>query len=179
MPEFIKSSVVLGAVMAICRTVVNSYDNSRLKIAVSVAVKVCASSCTYNIIKKYINKKPYFLYSGIYKLERRIVRLIDKMMDVLNGFFAKMINNSIIFTELKMIPEIESRDKLSMVAIILMSICIGFMTGKIAMGQSSTEMLVSVWAVFIMGGILAVCGNCRQIIKNSLIYRFFNWLVKM
>ena len=179
MPEFIKSSVILGIVISLWRTVVNSYDNSRLKIAVSAAAKVCVNSVTCNIIKKYINKKPYFLYSGVYKLGRGIVRLIDKMMDVLNGFFAGLLNNSIIFTELKMIPEIESRDKLSMVAITLMSICIGFMTGKIVMGQSSTEMLVSVWAVFIMGGILAVCGNCRQIIKNSLIYRFFNWLVKM
>ena len=179
MPEFIKSSAVLCTVIALWKAVVNSYDNSRLKNAVSAAVRICVNSTICNIIRRYIDKKPYFLYSGVYKLGRKAVGKIDKIMDKLHSFFAGLLNNSVIFTEANMIPHMDSKEKLYMLAIMLMSICIGFMTGKIVMGQSSPEMLVSVWAVFIMGGILAVCGNCRQTIKNSLIYRFFNWLVKM
>lgn len=179
MPNFLKGSVLIAFLTSVFNAFNISYKNSKLCRAVNKIGYVWTQSSTQKTISHYINKKPYFINSITYRVIRAVVRGVDKLMGAINRTFTTWLNNSGVCYELKEVGELDSKIKTGMLALFILSVCVGFLTGKIALGENSTQMLVSVWCVFLFGVVLLGVSKYREIIKNSLICRVFKWLVKM
>ena len=94
MPLFIKESFIYKLFE---KLLIIPYNNSLLKKNLQKITDCFKNSFLYKRVEKYLDKKPYFLNSVYYKLIRKLVNKIDKLMDFLHKTIKKCLLGSSTF----------------------------------------------------------------------------------
>lgn len=109
MPLFIKNSIIYKLFYFI---LIKPYNNSLLKRFLCKMVFCFKQSFVYKSSERYIDKEPYFLNSLIYKFFRKIVSLIDKIMDFLHDLIKKCLIFSGLNKNYKNIKAMKRKNKI-------------------------------------------------------------------
>ena len=109
MPLFIKNSIIYKLFYCLF---INPYNNSILKRFLDKTIFCFKQSFLYKAIQRYIHKEPYFLNSIFYKSFRKIVGLIDKIMDYLHDLIKRCIVFSSLNSDYKNIKAMDRKNKI-------------------------------------------------------------------
>ena len=159
MPLFIKNSIIYRL---FDKFILNPYNNSVLKKNLGKIVNCFKQSAIYKNIERYLDKKPYFLNSLSYKFIRKIVKLLDKLMDFLNKTIKKWLLGSIKYS---------SKEK----NLLLLSILIG----SFNVFYTLAGIILNTVNLYVSYGILAITlilflfSKNTDCFKQSFIYKIF------
>lgn len=178
MPRFVQGSVFGRFVYAICIMLINAYDNSKFKVAMDVKNRYKEDSIIHSILSRYINKKPFFKHSLLYRFLLFIFSIVDKIAGFLNKVISSVIINSAISKAWFKFIAIEAGNRAYLFGILLMSIPIGSVLSMILFDCVSIINMALSWIIFFAGMFIAFCSLNRQGFKNSFVTRTLNKIIE-
>ena len=170
MPSFITESIFYKGVY---KFFINPYEKSFLKTIVNKFSLYFKQSFIYKCSVKYINKSPYFLNSFSYKVFRKFIAFIDKIMDIIHNFFAKLITESEVYKEANNIKKKEFNKKLLIVCILISALNLGYLIGGITFNTTKPFIVNTLLILCIALYIFSLNSNYY---KQSFIYKFIKYL---
>ncbi|WP_317367186.1 hypothetical protein [uncultured Tyzzerella sp.] len=167
MPLFIKDSIIYRLFDKI---IIKSYSNSLFKKFVYKILNCFKQSFLYKKVKNYLNKKPYFLNSLIYKFIRKIVKIIDKIMDFLYNIIKKCLLGSKAFLNLRDIKNDIKGKTLTVLWILIGSFNISYTIVSIFINRFNIYVSLGLLALAFVLFLFSESTNC---FKQSFIYKIF------
>lgn len=167
MPLFIKQSFIYKAFEKI---IIKPYKNSLLKNFIQKLLMCFKNSFIFKRTEKYLNKQPYFLNSGLYKLFRIFLSKLDLFMNFLNRIFTNMFGGSSFCNGIYSIKKDTKSKKL-----LLLSLLIGFFNFfYILIGAilNTTNLKISS-SLLALTFILYLFSQSENCFKESFIYKIF------
>lgn len=179
MPYFIKSSFFISIFIKLIHRVIFYYGQSKLRKFVDRLKIIFSESKTVKTITVYFHKKPYFLNSISYKIVVSIVSFMSKIADFIHKIFADIINTSETKNNADYFKNSSIDFKIKIVGMFISVIPIGYMLGKLILKQVYLNEIVLAWGTLLIGFIITFIGKNIYVLKNSIIFGFFNYLVKL
>lgn len=167
MPLFIKDSIIYKIIYCI---LIKPYNNSLLKKFLEKTLNCFKESFIYKRVEGYLNKKPYFLNSIVYKFIRKIVKLIDRLMDFLHKIIKKMLLGSVSFSEICSIKDIDNQEKLLILSILIGTFNVAYTVAGIIF--DTINLYVS-YGLLVITLILFLFSKSKNCFKQSFIYKIF------
>ncbi|WP_250277924.1 hypothetical protein [[Clostridium] colinum] len=167
MPLFIKKSFIYTL---LDKTLINPYNTSLLKKVLGKISNCFKQSFIYKSIQKYLDKKPYFLNSIIYKFIRKIIKIIDKIMDFLHKKIKTYLLGSNSFIELRNIKYFTKEKKLLLLCILLGAFNLSY--SFIGIIFNTINLYIS-YGLLIITIILYLFSRNTNCFKESFIYKIF------
>lgn len=167
MPLFIKNSIIYRL---FDKFILNPYDNSVLKKNLGKVVNCFKQSAIYKNIERYLDKKPYFLNSLSYKFIRKIVKLLDKLMDFLNKTIKKWLLGSSSFFETRSIKYSSKEKNLLLLSILIGSFNVFYTLAGIILNTVNLYVSYGILAITL---ILFLFSKNTDCFKQSFIYKIF------
>lgn len=179
MPYFIKCSFTYKVIASFLNAFYISYSKSKFKNFVDAASNAYKCSRFHMGIERYVSKKPAFLNSLFYKFILLIVRLIDKIMDLIHKPLAFIINTSEIKAEAEQeIKNGTEREKLALIGVFAASANIGFFGGSVILNKVDTAVNIVFFILAITALLCSFLSTRVYIIKNSTVYRMVKYLLQ-
>lgn len=178
MPYFIKESIIVKLALKFIYIVNMCYKNSKLKKIADRISYIVLQSAIFNSLKRYVNKNPAFLNSISYRFIRVIVKFVNYIADKIHMPFALMINKSNFKEKIQNIKNADIKMKFHMLSLFIIAISMGFVIGNIFLEQISSQNVGIGLALVLISLIIIFCNKNLNIIKNSLIYRFIEYLIQ-
>ena len=177
MTNFLEGGVIGRIILWFVAVFKTSYEHSRVrKFALRLKAIACGSK-TAEWLSRYVNKKPYFSTSVCFRITRAIVGFIDKIMNILHNFFAKIIYASKSKEKYCSLKELEANEKIWSVALFITSLCIGYVGVKVITGGMDFISLVALWAIFILCAFVMFFSANPEIAANSQIVRLLRFFL--
>lgn len=166
-----KESLIIKLIINVFKAFMAAYDNSRLKKIVD-SINICfKGSRTYSVLSHYINKRPYYRNSMVYKLIMAISGVFDKIFGIINKVVSGLLNGSAFSKKVYSVIKADVNKKLCGFGLLFMSIPIGSIIALILLGNVSFMNMVICWGIFVIGFLLVVIASCESAIKNSVLVK--------
>ena len=167
MPLFIKNSAIYKL---FDKALIKPYNNSKLKNFFTNVLSCFKQSFIYKSTERYLDKKPYFLNSLIYKFIRKIVKIIDKIMDFLHNIIKKCLLGSKAFLNLRDIKNDIKGKTLIVLSILIDSFNISYTIVSIFIKRFNVYVSLGLMALAFVLFLFSKNTNC---FKQSFIYKIF------
>lgn len=170
MPSFITESIFYKILNYF---IIKPYEKSLLKKNADKFIVCFKESFLYKWFAKYINKSPYFLNSFSYKVFRKFIKGIDKIVDIIHNFFKKLITGSEIYNEANNIKNTKINTKILILSILIGALNIGYIIGGLIFATISP---LIAFGLLILSFILYIFSQNTNCYRKSFIYRFIKYL---
>lgn len=177
MPCFIQNSFIAKFIFKIIDCVLISYNNSKLKNIISRIGYIITQSAIFSFFKRYVNKNPAFLNSISYRFIRLIVNFINIIADKIHKPFALMISKSNTKEQVDNIKSLDLKSKLNILSLFIIAISIGFLIGSVLLNSIMSLNVAVGLGLLILALLIIFFTRNFNIIKNSLIYKFVEYLI--
>ena len=167
MPLFIKESFIYKLFDKVS---IKPYNNSLLKKNLEKISNCFKQSFLYKAIEKYLDKKPYFLNSAIYRFIRKIVKVIDRIMDFLHKTIKKWLLGSNTFFELRSVKYSTKEKNLLLISILIGALNVAYTATGIILDTVNLYVSYGLLAITIVFFLFSKNTNC---FKQSFIYKIF------
>lgn len=167
MPLFIKNSMLYKL---FDKCFIKPYNNSLLKKNLDKINNCFKQSFVFKSVERYLDKKPYFLNSFSYKIFRKFVKLIDKIMDFLHKAIKKALLGSNTFFELRSIKYDTKERNLLLISLLLNAFNFAYIIAGILLNTLNLYIAVVIMVVAFLISLFAKNKNC---FKQSFIYKIF------
>lgn len=167
MPLFIKNSIIYRLIDKIF---IKPYNNSLLKKNLVKISKCFKESFIYKKLEGYLDKKPYFLNSMSYKIIRKIVEKIDKLMDFLHKKIKMWLFGSNTFFELRSVKYSTKEKNLLLIVVLLAAFNLAYTISAILLDTLNIYVSYGLLATTIILFLFSKNTNC---FKQSFIYKIF------
>lgn len=167
MPLFIKNSILY---ILIDKILIKPYDNSLLKKNLVKITNYYKQSFIYNRIENYLNKSPYFLNSIYYKFIRKIVSIIDKIMDFLHKTIKKWLLGSNSFFELRSVKYSTIEKNLLLISVLIATFNLAYTITSIIFDTLNIYISFVLLAITL---ILLIFSRNKNCYRESFIYKIF------
>ena len=161
-----KGSILVRAILCVVHTFGNAYRCSLLEKFVSAVYRSWRGSFIHHICSKYVNKKPFYQSSLIYRFVMAIGRILDKPFGAIYRAFKPAVDNSK-----------DCRSRAYGAGLLLMAIPIGSLIALIMKGNCTPITIGMCVAVFIFGLALSFGVVFNEVIQNSLVVKFVKWVI--
>lgn len=166
MPRFIKESILYKLLDKIF---IIPFETSKLKKYFNLIINYIKQSYLFSILSKYFNKKPYFLNSFFYKIFRKILKFLDKILNTIHNFFKKLIIYSFTYEEGLKIKNNSIYKNFLIISILISALNFGYILGA-AIFKGINVFLPII--LFILSVIFCIIGTNENALKESLIFKF-------
>lgn len=173
----LKGSIIVKAVLWIICGFQNAFEYSLLKKFVSAVYRSWRGSFLHHICSKYVNKKPFYQSSLIYRFVMAIGRILDKPFGAIYKVFKPTIYNSRVCNFAKNAVGKDCKSRAYGAGLLLMSIPIGSLIALIIKGDCTPVTIGMCVAVFIFGVALSFGVVFNEVIQGSLIVRLLKWII--
>lgn len=173
----LKGSILVSAVLCVARTFEKAYSCSLLKKFVSAVYRSWRGSFIHHICSKYVNKKPFYQSSLIYRFVMAIGRALDRPFGAIYKVFKPAIDNSKVCNFAKVAVGKDCKSRAYGAGLLLMAIPIGSLIALIIKGNCTPITVGMCVAVFIFGVALSFGVVFNEVIQNSLVVKFVKWVV--
>lgn len=167
MPLFIKESFIYKLFN---NYFIKPYNQSLLKKNIKKIIDCFKNSLLYKNVENYLNKKPYFLNSLVYKFFRKIVNVIDRIMDFLHKTIKKWFLGSNTFFELRSIKYSKKEKNLLLCGILIGALNIGYTATSLFLNNLNIYVCLGLLVITIILFLLGKNINCY---RQSFIYKIF------
>lgn len=167
MPLFIKNSIIYKLFE---KCFIKPYNNSLLKKSLGKINSCFKESFVLKRAERYLDKEPYFLNSLSYKIFRKFIRLIDRLMDFFNKAIKKALLNSNTFIEIRSIKYDTKERNLLLLSLLLNVFNLAYMVTGILLNTLNLYIAVVIMFIAFLISIFAKHKNC---FKQSFIYKIF------
>lgn len=174
----LKGSILVKALLCCVRKFENAYECSLLK---KLADGICRSwrgSLVHRICSKYVNKKPYYQSSLIYKLVMAIGRLFDKPFKAIYRAFKPSVDNSVATAAANSIVGRDGKSRAYGAGLFLMAVSMGSLIAAILKDEVSVLNFVLCIGVFDIGLFMSFFMVFDNVIQDSLVVRAVKWIFK-
>lgn len=169
--NLIKGSLIVTVIVNLVKAFERGYDNSALKKNVDKVTLAFKTSKTHYILSHYVNKKPYYQSSVVYRLVMAIASLLNKAFGGINTLGKRLFSGSVFAHKVCLAYKAGINDKLFAFGLLFMSIPVGSLIALIWAGQATGVNMAVCWAVFVAGVILVVAASCKDTFKNSKVVK--------
>lgn len=169
--NIISGSAVAKPFVKLYGAVSNAFDNSCFK---KCTVTLFKNSVFYKLCVKYYNKDSLYKNSLCYVLVNGMAKVADKLANGFGKWLCGICNGSVVCNAMRDMVEKD----LSVAAFFVTTMGAGVGSAVIALVKDNSVGMMLGLGIF---GISLLCFLlCRNIafVKESLIFRFFVWLVK-
>lgn len=177
MLDVLKGSILVRAVLCVVYAFENAYGNSLLKKIVSAVYRSWRSSFIHHICSKYVNKKPFYKSSLIYRLVMAIGKAVDRPFGAIYRAFKPAVDNSKVVKFAKMAVGKDCTSRTYGAGLLLMAIPIGSLVALIIKGDCTPITVGMCVAVFVVGLVLSFGVVFNEVIQDSLIVKFVKWVI--
>ena len=177
MLDVLKGSILVRAILCVVHTFGNAYRCSLLEKFVSAVYRSWRGSFIHHICSKYVNKKPFYQSSLIYRFVMAIGRILDKPFGAIYRAFKPAVDNSKISNFAKVAVGKDCRSRAYGAGLLLMAIPIGSLIALIMKGNCTPITIGMCVAVFIFGLALSFGVVFNEVIQNSLVVKFVKWVI--
>lgn len=167
MPLFIKESFIYKLFE---KLLIIPYNNSLLKKNLQKITDCFKNSFLYKRVEKYLDKKPYFLNSVYYKLIRKVVSKIDKLMDFLHKTIKKCLLGSSTFFELRSVKYSTKEKNLLLISTLVSAFNLAYTITNVFLDKTNYYATSGLLLISIILFLFSKNTNC---FKNSFIYKIF------
>ncbi len=164
---FIKNSTIYKFLENV---IIKPYNNSKFKNFFTNVLSYFKQSFIYKSTERYLDKKPYFLNSLIYKFIRKMVKIIDKIMDFLHGIIKKCILGSKVFLNLRDIKNDMKGKTLIVLSILISVFNISYTIVSIFIKRFNVNISFGLLSLAFVLFLFSESTNC---FKQSFIYKIF------
>lgn len=170
MPSFITGSILYKILE---HFFIKPYEKSLLKKNIDKFVLCFKESFLYKRFERYINKNPYFLNSFCYKIFRKFIKWIDKLMDIIHNFFKRLITGSEIYNEANNIKNAKINRKFLILSILIGALNLGYIIGGLIFITIKPIISFGLLILCFILYIFSLNANCY---RESFIYKFIKYL---
>lgn len=170
MPSFITESILYKILEYFF---IKPYGKSLLKKNIDKFVLCFKESFLYKWFIKYIDKNPYFLNSFSYKVFRKFIKGIDKLMDIIHNFFKRLIIGSEIYNEANNIKNAKINRKILILSTLIGALNLGYIIGGLIFATINPIISSSLLILCFILYIFSLNVNCY---RESFIYKFIKYL---
>lgn len=177
MLDVLKSSILAKAILSVVHAFENAYECSLLKKFVGAVCGGWKYSFIHHICSKYVNKKPFYQSSLIYRFVMVIGRALDKPFGAIYRAFKPAVDNSKVAEFAKMAVGKDCTGRTYGAGLLLMAIPIGSLVALIIKGDCTPIAIGMCIAVFVFGAALSFGVVFNEVIQDSLIVKFVKWVI--
>lgn len=171
MPGIFKGSILVKIIIGLFGIFKNSYNSSMLKKFADAVYRSWRGSLLHKILSAYVNKKPFFQSSFIYRIVMAVGRLLDIPFSALYRAFKPAVENSKAVDFAKKVVGKDCLSRAYGAGLLFMSVPIGSLIVLILKGDCTPVSLGLCVALFVLGAALSFGAVFNKVIQDSLIVR--------
>jgi len=178
-PDIFRSSFFCGFVIKCWRFFLECFEKSVFKKFLGVLRIIFGNSQVCGLVKRNFDKEPLFLTSFLYRGIKAFGRSLGKIADSLNSVIVRIYKGCVLKKAVDFAKNESMTDKFTSVGLFFMTMALSFLLFSILMGINYEIRIYVSWGLFFVGIAVVSAGRHINIVRQSLVYRLFKYMVEL